>query len=217
MENVGLPIKLSSLLDSFDKPSGEIVFCLILNNTFIINTMSDFYKKLEPKHIEFIQKQKMFFVATADSESTINLSPKGLDTFRVVDGGTVAWLNLTGSGNETAAHVLADGRMTVMMCSFDKNPLILRLYGKAYFIIPQDPEWAEHLNKFGEWPGARQIFIMDIDRIQTSCGFAVPLYDFVGERETLNKWAIKKGEEGISDYWKEKNTKSIDGKPTGLF
>jgi len=144
------------------------------------------------------------------------LSPKGLDSFRVLNDHQVAWLNLTGSGNETAAHVLENGRMTIMFCSFDKQPLILRLYGKAEVIHPRDEKWSGLYSTFEATPGARQIFILHIDRIQTSCGFSIPFFDYQGDRQTLNQWAEKRGDEGIEDYWKEKNQTSLDGLDTGI-
>lgn len=179
--------------------------------------MSDEFEVLADKHIEFIKKQHMFFVGTAGKEGRINVSPKGMDSFRVISESKVAWLNLTGSGNESAAHTLENGRMTVMFCSYDKQPLIMRLYGKAKVSHPRDKNWDELTSLFPKHPGTRQIFEIDIDLVQTSCGFAVPYYELVGERPTLSKWAEAKGEQGVQDYWLEKNTKSIDGADTGIL
>ena len=165
---------------------------------------------------DFIQKQKIFFVATAGSDTSVNLSPKGLDSFRVLDSNTVLWLNFTGSGNETAAHLLEVNRMTIMFCSFEKNPLILRLYGTAETFHAGDSEWEEHLSHFGPSPGARNIFKMKVERVQTSCGYAVPFYEFKEDRKRLDKWVEDKGEEGVKAYWQEKNLLSIDDKPTGM-
>ena len=179
--------------------------------------MSEKFEALTEKHIDFIKNQHIFFVGTAGSEGRINVSPKGMDSFRVLDNSRVAWLNLTGSGNETAAHVIENPRMTLMFCSFDKQPLILRLYGQARVIHPRDNQWQELLTMFPDYTGARQIFEVDVDLVQTSCGYAVPFYELVGERPTLRKWSDKRGREGVEEYWQEKNTKSLDGKDTGIF
>ncbi len=179
--------------------------------------MAEKFEALTEKHIEFIKKQHIFFVGTAASEGSVNISPKGMDSFRVINNSTVAWLNLTGSGNETAAHVLESSRMTMMFCSFDKQPLILRLYGRAKAIHPQDNDWLHRAKLFPEYTGARQIFEVNLKLVQTSCGYAVPFYDLVGERPTLRKWADNRGRESVEEYWQEKNTKSLDGKDTGIF
>ena len=176
--------------------------------------MSKLHKGITPKLREFIEKQKIFFVATATADSRINLSPKGMDSLRVVNANRVVWLNVTGSGNETAAHVQENPRMTLMFTAFEGNPMILRLYGNAQAIHMDDADWQLLYPLFPEIPGARQIFDLNIDLVQTSCGFAVPLYDYVGEREQLNTWASKKGKNGLKEYWKEKNKVSLDGKPT---
>jgi predicted pyridoxine 5'-phosphate oxidase superfamily flavin-nucleotide-binding protein len=178
--------------------------------------MGERFNALKDEHIEFIGQQKVFFVGTAGEDSLINVSPKGMDSFRVISHSQIMWLNLTGSGNETAAHVLDNGRMTVMFCSFDKQPLIMRLYGTARVIHSRDKAWAELFSQFPDYTGARQIFVQDIQMVQTSCGFAVPYYEFTGQRPTLDKWAINKGRGGIEQYWKDKNTRSLDGKPTGI-
>ena len=178
--------------------------------------MAKKFTSLTSEHHEFIKAQKVFFVATADSESRINLSPKGMDSFRLTDNNTALWLNMTGSGNETAAHVLADGRMTIMFCAFEGKPIILKLYGKARAIHSRDTEWEDLIQNYPATPGARQIFELDIDLILTSCGMAVPFYDYREERNQLNNWAEKKGDMGLSDYWLEKNKLSLDGKPTGI-
>jgi hypothetical protein len=178
--------------------------------------MGERFNALKDEHIEFIGQQKVFFVGTAGEDSLINVSPKGMDSFRVISHSQIMWLNLTGSGNETAAHVLDNGRMTVMFCSFDKQPLIMRLYGTARVIHSRDKAWAELFSQFPDYTGARQIFVQDIQMVQTSCGFAVPYFEFTGQRPTLDKWAINKGRDGIEQYWKDKNTRSLDGKPTGI-
>ena len=158
----------------------------------------------------------MFFVATADSDGRINLSPKGMDTFRILDETRIVWLNLTGSGNETAAHLIASNRITMMFCAFEGKPLILRLYGSGKIIHPADEGWHDLIQLFPKIEGARQIFDITVDSVQTSCGFAVPYFEYKGQRDLLTKWTEKKGEEGIRSYWKEKNKLSIDGKPTDL-
>jgi len=179
--------------------------------------MADRFPELAEQHIEFIARQHLFFVGTAGAEGSVNVSPKGADSFRVIDKKTVAWMNLTGSGNETAAHVIEDSRMTVMFCSFDKQPLILRLYGQATTYHPRDKEWSQLSQGFPEYVGARQIFKLDLDLVQGSCGYAVPYYEHQGDRPTLANWADKRGREGIEEYWKEKNTVSLDDKDTGIL
>ena len=178
--------------------------------------MAKFFSELDDSLRSFIGGQKLFFTATAAGEGRINLSPKGMDTFRCLDPRTVAYLDLTGSGNETAAHLRADGRMTVMFCSFSEQPLILRLYGRGRVVRPADAEWDGLRGRFPDLPGERQIIVLDIESGQTSCGFAVPVYELKEERQTLSEWALKKGDEGIRQYWKEKNQTSIDGLPTRL-
>lgn len=175
------------------------------------------YEQLEDEHVSFIGNQHIFFVGTAGAEGSVNVSPKGMDSFRVLDKSRIAWLNLTGSGNETAAHILENGRMTIMFCSFDKQPLIMRLYGQAMAVHPRDEQWRDLERLFPIYTGARQIFVQDIDLVQTSCGYAVPRYELKSERHTLTKWADNKGREGVEEYWREKNLESIDGKDTGLF
>ena len=175
------------------------------------------YKDISEEIKQFIEAQKIFFVGTAASEGTVNVSPKGIDSFRVLSPTEIAWLNLTGSGNETAAHLLKNNRMTIMFCSFDKSPLILRLYGKASIFHPRDPQYKELIDLFPENTGSRQVISMKIDLVQTSCGFGVPLMEAASERDTLTVWADKKGEDGIEDYWKEKNKESIDGFPTNIL
>lgn len=179
--------------------------------------MAKFYTELNESLMQFIAEQKMFFTATAPTQGRVNLSPKGIDTFRCLDPHMVAYLDLTGSGNETAAHLHENGRMTIMFCSFSAQPLILRLYGHGRAIRPQHKEWNVLYPHFDPLPGKRQIVLLHVDAAQTSCGYGVPLYDFKAERETLVKWADKKGDAGILQYWQEKNQKSIDGLPTKIF
>jgi len=178
--------------------------------------MGDKFEQLNEKHIDFISRQHLFFVGTAGAEGFVNVSPKGMDTFRVLDNNRVAWLNLTGSGNETAAHVLECSRMTIMFCSFDKHPIILRLYGHATVTHPRDRKWAELIDLFPDYTGSRQVFELNLELVQSSCGYAVPYYELKGERPTLTKWADSKGRDKIEDYWEESNTKSLDNKPTGI-
>ena len=179
--------------------------------------MAQRFTELLEKHIQFIEAQKLFFVGTATEDSHINISPKGMDSFRVLASTRVVWLNLTGSGNETAAHVQQLPRMTIMFCSFDGDPLILRLYGTARVIHMKDPQWNELISLFPQLPGARQIFDLSIELVQTSCGFGVPLYAYSGDRPLLVEWANKKGEEGVKRYWAEKNQVSLDGVPTHII
>ena len=176
--------------------------------------MGQRYPALSERHRAFIEKQKLFFVGTATEESRINISPKGMDTFRILDDRRVLWLNVTGSGNESAAHVQQDPRMTLMFCAFEGDPMILRLYGSAKVIHRNDPEWADLASRFPPLPGARQIFDVAVDLVQTSCGTGVPHYAYQGDRQFLNEWAARKGEEGLRRYWEEKNRFSIDGIPT---
>ncbi len=172
---------------------------------------------LNDRLIDFIAKQYMFFVGTAGHEGKINVSPKGMDTFRILGKNRALWLNLTGSGNETAAHLLENNRITVMFCAFEGKPIILRLYGTAKIYHQRDTEWNEYIHLFPEFIGSRQLIDIDIEMVQTSCGFGVPFYDYKGQREELKWWAEKKGKDGIKDYWAQKNTKSLDGKDTGIF
>ena len=167
--------------------------------------------------INFIENQKIFFVGTAMSSGKVNVSPKGMDTFRVLGNNRVMWLNLTGSGNETATHLQESDRITIMFCAFEGKPLILRLYGTAKVYHERDNQWKEYISLFPKMLGSRQLIEIKIDLVQTSCGFAVPFMDYKEERTILKDWAKVKGEEGIKDYWKEKNTKSLDGFDTGIF
>jgi hypothetical protein len=173
--------------------------------------MGQRYQELAPRHTQFIGEQKLFFVGTATADSRVNVSPKGMDCLRVLGPRRVAWLNVTGSGNETAAHLSLQPRMTLMFCAFVGAPLILRVYGNARAVHHNDPEWTALSALFPALPGARQVFDLAVDLVQTSCGMAVPFFDFAGEREALNAWAVKKGDSGVRDYWKEKNQLSLDG------
>jgi len=173
--------------------------------------------ELSEKQMRFISEQKLFFVGTATADSRVNISPKGMDSLRVLNPNRVAWLNTTGSGNETSAHIQQAPRMTILFCAFEQAPLILRLYGTAKVVHQYDPEWTELFSLFKPLPGARQIFDVSVDLVQTSCGMAVPNFSYVGERELLSDWAEKQGEQGLRDYWAKKNQVSIDGIPTHIL
>ncbi|UOR06360.1 pyridoxamine 5'-phosphate oxidase family protein [Hymenobacter aerilatus] len=164
----------------------------------------------------FIEQQHIFFVGTAAADGRVNISPKGQDTLRVLDANRVAWLNLTGSSNETAAHLLEVNRITLMWCAFEGKPNILRLYGTATVYHPRDAEWAELLPLFPPLPGSRQIVVVGVDLVQTSCGMAVPFFDYRAERDELNDYMEQRGPEQVAQYWHNRNTHSIDGKPTGI-
>jgi len=179
--------------------------------------MAKRFDSISEKLMKFIEKQSIFFVATAMNEGRINLSPKGLDTLKVIDENRVIWLNLTGSGNETAAHLKNSNRMTIMFCAFEGKPLILRLYGKAKVYHDRDNGWEKHIHLFPSFVGSRQMIDMHVDLVQTSCGMSVPIMEVKNERNELTNWASKLGKEKINNYWKQKNTISLDGYPTGLF
>ncbi|HIP29235.1 MAG TPA: pyridoxamine 5'-phosphate oxidase family protein [Sulfurospirillum arcachonense] len=175
------------------------------------------FKSINKAHKEFIEKQKMFVIGSAGAEGFINISPKGMDSFKIVDENTVVWMNHTGSGNETSAHVQENGRMTIMFNSFDKAPMILKLYGSATVVHDADEHWEEMSTYFPEYVGARQFFEMKVELVLTSCGFGVPQYKYIGERNTLKKWAEKKGRKGMKSYWSEKNVETLDGMPTNVM
>ena len=174
------------------------------------------YPQITDRLTAFIASQEMFFVATAARDGRVNVSPKGLDSLRVLSPNRVVWLNGTGSGNETAAHLLDSPRMTLMFCSFVREPLILRLYGRARALHAGDPEWYEIAELFPPLRGARNMFDLRVDQVQTSCGYGVPLFEFLGQRDLMDSWARKKGDEGLRAYQHEHNRLSIDGYPTGL-
>jgi hypothetical protein len=177
--------------------------------------MGKAFEKISGRLSRWIEAQKMFFVATApaDPETHINVSPRGLDTFRVLDENRVAWLDLTGSGVETIAHLKADGRITLMFCAFEGPARIVRLYGRGAVHEPGDSEYEELRPRFPQMPGERAIIAVDVERVSTSCGFGVPLMDFVGLREDLPEFAESLGEEGMADYREKNNAESIDGLP----
>ncbi len=174
------------------------------------------YTALSEEMIAFIERQRIYFVGTAAADGCINVSPKGLDTLRVLEDNRVVWLNLTGSGNETAAHLMESGRMTVMFCSFASDPLILRLYGQARSVHIGDADWDSLIACFPPYPGPRQVIDMQVDLVQTSCGAGVPLFDFVAERDQMTNWLASQGERELRTYWREENAVSLDGNPTGI-
>jgi hypothetical protein len=162
----------------------------------------------------FIVRQHVFFVATAPSDGgQVNLSPKGLDTFAVLDPNTVAYLDLTGSGVETIAHLRDNGRITIMFCAFEGKPNILRLYGRGEVLALGDPDADALLPRFGTYPGARSVIRVRVERVSTSCGYGVPLLTYEGERDQLTTWAERRGPDGLVEYREEKNAVSIDGLP----
>ena len=167
---------------------------------------------------QFISKQHLFFVGSAplSGEGHVNISPKGIDCFRILSPNRVAYMDLIGSGNETSAHMLENGRITIMFCAFDGPPNILRLYGNGYTVLPDAPEWAELSQHFTIYPSTRQIIVADITRVQSSCGFGVPFYDYQGERDQHFRWADSKGPDALEVYKQEKNLHSIDGMTTVL-
>lgn len=180
--------------------------------------MAKFFESISDDHREFIEKQHMFFVASAplSAEGHVNVSPKGLDCLRVLGTNKVGYADMTGSGNETSAHLIENGRITLMFCAFTGSPQIMRLYGTGRTILPETPEWDEYAPHFDIWLGVRQIIVADIDTVQTSCGYAVPLMDFREDRQTLNKYWDAKGEEALAPYHAQKNACSIDGLPSAL-
>ncbi|TAI46620.1 pyridoxamine 5'-phosphate oxidase family protein [Flagellimonas allohymeniacidonis] len=168
-------------------------------------------KQLTPALIDFIHNQNVFFVATAMEEGSINLSPKGLDSLRVVNENEVIWLNLTGSGNETAIHLKHKNRITLMFCAFEGDPIILRLYGRAKPHQKETPFWNKNIGLFPKIAGSRQLVQVQIENVQVSCGMGVPIMEFKEERTSLVEWAVNQGDDGLKKYWQKKNTTSIDG------
>lgn len=177
--------------------------------------MGKLFPTITPAIEEWILNQKMFFVATApvDGNGYINCSPKGLDSFRILDGTTVAYRDLTGSGAETIAHIRENGRIVIMFCAFEGPPKIYRLYGKGEVVLPGSEKFDELNNFFEPALGVRSFIIVHVNRITDSCGYGVPLYSFKGDRDIIEKWSAAKGPQGIKEYWNEKNKTSIDGLP----
>ncbi|MGY3439524.1 MULTISPECIES: pyridoxamine 5'-phosphate oxidase family protein [unclassified Marinovum] len=178
--------------------------------------MAKQFDRLSDAHRSFIEEQPMFFCGTAAETGRVNVSPKGIDSLRVLGPNRIVWLNMTGSGNETAGHLAEVNRMTLMWCSFAKRPQILRTYGTARTIHRDAPEWAEMIGPFGDRLGARQLYDLRVDMVQTSCGYSIPFMEFAGERDTLTQWNDAKGDDGIRTFWDEKNRNTIDGLPTGI-
>jgi hypothetical protein len=181
--------------------------------------MAKFFDSILEQHKVFIEKQKMFFVGSAplSAKGHVNLSPKGIDSFRVLTPSKVAYMDIVGSGNETSAHLLENGRITLMFCAYEGPPNIMRLYGTGRTVLPGDTEWPELADNFKLQLATRQIIVADIHKVQTSCGFSVPLYEYMGERDHAEKWALNKGADGLETYKAEKNLISIDGLPAALF
>lgn len=179
--------------------------------------MADQFQSLLDEHQTFISAQKIFFVGTAAEQGHVNVSPKGQDSLAVLGPKQILWLNLTGSGNETAAHLLKVNRVTLMWCAFQGPPLILRVYGSARAIHPRDAEWSQCTQHIPPPLGARQYFMVDVDLVQTSCGYAVPLFEYAEDRVALRKWSEKKGTEGIRQYWADTNQTSLDHLPTRIL
>lgn len=178
--------------------------------------MAKFYPALTPELRDFITAQQVFFVASAPRQGRVNLSPKGLDSLRILADDCLAYIDHTGSSNETAAHLLDDGRMTMMFCSFSGSALLLRVYGQGRAVQRTAPEWPALAAHFPAMPGVRQIIVMQVESLQTSCGGGVPLFEYQGQRDELPRWAEKKGAEGMRAYREQKNRVSIDNLPTGL-
>jgi hypothetical protein len=178
------------------------------------------FDSIDENHRAFIARQRIFFTASAAPGTRVNVSPRGTEAFRILGPNACAYLDRTGSGNETSAHLLADGRVTVMFCAFEGAPRILRLYGRAQMLPRGDSAYDALLAEaFGgvEPRGARQILRLVVDLVQTSCGFGVPLFDYAGERDSLDRWAASKTDAELEAYWRLKNSRSLDGLPTGLF
>ena len=178
--------------------------------------MAKQFPGFDEDHRRFIADQAVFFVATSAPEARLNLSPKGMDSLRVLGPNRLIWLNVTGSGNETAAHLPLDPRMTVMWCSFGTRPLILRAYGTARVLHHDAPDWGDLAACLPDVPGARQIIDLSVDLVQTSCGYAVPQMDAPRERPVLRNWAEGQGDDGLTRYWRDRNRTSIDGLATGI-
>jgi hypothetical protein len=177
--------------------------------------MATLYPELDEGLRELIGRQHVFFVSTAPlaADGHVNVSPKGLDTFRVLGPRTVAYLDLTGSGIETVAHLRENGRITLMFCTFEGRPRILRLYGRGRALEPGDADWERLAAEFVQHPGARSLIEVEVERIADSCGYGVPLYEYRGERSQLSDLAVRRGPEGLRRHWAEKNRTSIDGLP----
>lgn len=179
--------------------------------------MAKQFDAIDDDHRAFIEAQHIFFCGTAANEGRVNVSPKGMDSLRVMGPNRIIWRNWTGSGNETAAHLALHNRMTLMWCGFEKRPMIMRAYGTARTLHPRDAGFSELNALFPETIGARQIYDMTVDMLQTSCGYAVPYFDHKGPRDTLERWTEDRGAQGIASYWQERNQQTIDGLPTHIL
>lgn len=176
--------------------------------------MAKQFDHITADHRGFIEAQHMFFCGTAADEGRVNISPKGKDSLRVLGPNRIVWRNLTGSGNETSAHLARINRMTLMWCGFEVRPMIMRAYGSARTLHPRDADFDALNARFPHDNGARQIYDMTVDLLQTSCGYAVPFFDHQGPREVLKAWAENKGPDGVTAYWQDRNQQTIDGLPT---
>lgn len=177
--------------------------------------MATTFEALNDEITAWIGRQHLYFVATAPSgaDGHVNVSPKGYDCFRILDRSTVAYLDLTGSGAETIAHLRDNGRMTLMFCAFKGKPRIVRLYGEGTVVRPGDARWDELSERFDELPGTRAIIVTSLHRVSSSCGYSVPFMDYAAERPTLSDWADRRGPDGVAAYQATKNLTSIDGLP----
>ena len=178
--------------------------------------MAKLFEEIDNRLAEFINRQKVFFVATSPGkhEGHVNLSPKGVDgTFTIIDERTVGYLDIVGSGIETVAHLKNDGRIVVMFCAFDGPPKIVRLHGRGTVVLPGDSEWEELMARFPPQPGARSVIRISVERISDSCGYGVPLMRYEGERGQLADWVNHKTESQLAEYRATKNARSIDGLP----
>lgn len=172
---------------------------------------------LSPEHQAFIAEQKLFFVGTAADEGRINVSPKGFESLHIESPNRVIWMNITGSGNETASHLQNNSRMTIMFCAFDGRPIILRLYGQARAVHAGDAEWERFSSLFPDAISARQYVDFEIDLVLSSCGFGVPFYDYKNDRDNMDNWLSNKSREDIEEYWARKNQLSLDGEETHIL
>lgn len=178
--------------------------------------MATQFDQISEAHKRFIEAQHVFFVGTAADTGRVNVSPKGMDSLRVLGPDRIIWRNLTGSGNETAGHLRAVNRMTLMWCSFEAQPMILRSYGTARTLQVEDAAFGDLNALFFATEGARQIYDMQVEMVQSSCGYAVPFMEYAGPRDVLKDWSARKGHDGIRAYWRTRNTETIDGFATGI-
>ena len=177
--------------------------------------MGTIFQSLDSDLQKFIREQRVFFIASAPLAQAghVNLSPKGLDSFRILGPEQVAYVDFVGSGIETVSHLRENGRIVIMFCAFEGRPRILRLHGRGRCVEPHDEEWEQLAKAFPSYAGARSIIVVDVMRIADSCGYGIPLYHYSEERTQLSAWAERKGEGGLRDYEQEHNLCSIDGLP----